>query len=200
MAEDPGLPVTALERACTSTGLVLAGVRREQLDEATPCGEWRVGDLIDHIVGAARFFGDLAEWGASPEDQDGPVYSGGDFSAYFREQADRLVTGLSAPGAMGRIMALPTGPAPGAQVLEVATGEIFVHGWDLARAIGQTGSVDQTVAEALLASPWPALCEQVRREVPAVFAPATAVSVSATPVDRLVAYLGRDPGWAGAAA
>ncbi|HXP57351.1 MAG TPA: TIGR03086 family metal-binding protein [Streptosporangiaceae bacterium] len=187
--------VATLERACASAGAVLAGVRQEQLDGTTPCGEWRVRDLVDHIAGAARFFGDLAEWGASPENQDGPVYSGGDFGASFREQAGRLVAGFSAPGAMERTMALPTGPAPGGQVIEVVTGEMFVHGWDLARATGHAEPADQAVAAALLASHWPALCEQVRPGPPPVFAPAVTVPATAAPADRLVALLGRDPHW-----
>jgi uncharacterized protein (TIGR03086 family) len=195
MTDEMVVPVAVLERACASAGAALAGVRPEQLDEATPCGQWRVRDLIDHIAGAARFFGDLTEWGAPPEDQDQPVYSDGDFSAAFREQAGRLVAGLSGPGAMERTMALPTGPAPGAQVIEVVAGEMYVHGWDLSRAIGDTGPADQGVAEALLASNWPALCEQVRQDAPLVFAPAVAVAATATPADRLVAFLGRDPAW-----
>ena len=53
MTDDTVVPVAVLERACASAGAALAGVRPEQLDEATPCGQCRVRDLIDHIAGAA---------------------------------------------------------------------------------------------------------------------------------------------------
>lgn len=191
-------PIAVLESACASTGAVLGRVRPDRLDGATPCSEWRVRDLIDHLVGAVTFFGDLAESGSSPEDEEWPVYSNGDFSALFNEQARRTVAAFAAPGAMTRIMALPTGPTPGAGVIEVATGEIFVHGWDLARAVGKPlPPGEDEVAAALLASGWPALCDQVRSGEALVIAPPVAVAATASPVDRLVAHLGRDPNWPG---
>jgi uncharacterized protein (TIGR03086 family) len=195
---DPPVSVAVLEQACTLTGGTLARVTRDQLGDPTPCGDWPVRGLIDHIVGATDFFADLAEFGASPEDRDWPGYGDGDFAAAFERQRRRLVAGFAVPGALGRIMALPTGPTPGAATIEVATGEIFVHGWDLARATGHAlPPAAEQVAAALLASGWVALSEQVRRSDQPPFAPERPAGPHAPAADRLVAFLGRDPAWPG---
>lgn len=193
MTSDPGSPVELLMQACVSTGGILANVTRNQLDLPTPCAGWQVRDLIDHIVGAAGFFADLAQYGASAEDAEQPGRPGGDYIAAFGQQSGRAIEWFSAAGAMERTMALPTGPAPGARCIEVATGEILVHGWDLARSTGQPRPAGTGVAEALLASPWLSLCAQVRDADPAVFGPAIDVPADAPAADRLAAFLGRDP-------
>jgi uncharacterized protein (TIGR03086 family) len=188
--------VELLARACTSTAKVLEGVTGEQLALPTPCSDWRVRDLIDHIVGAADFFADLAELGASPEGRDWPTYSDGDFAAAFAEQAGRAVAAFSAPGALERVMVLPTGPGPGSRCIQVATGEIFIHGWDLATATGQALPAAQAgVADALLSSQWPSLCAEVRNADHTVFAPEVPVPLDAPALDRLAGFLGRDPNW-----
>lgn len=184
-----------LSRACASTAVNLSELTRDQLASPTPCDGWQVRDLINHIVSATRFFADLAEHGSSAAGQEWPTYSDGDFAAAFGEQADRLVAAFSVPGAMDRVMALPTGPAPGSRCIQVATGEIFIHGWDLARAIGQAAPCDEGVAEALLASDWIGMCADVRDSDPSVFSPEVSVPRTATAVDRLAGFLGRDPAW-----
>jgi uncharacterized protein (TIGR03086 family) len=130
-AVPPASPVEVLRCACESTGTLIGNVRRDALHAATPCREWTVADLINHIVGATQFFGDLAEQGRSPEDEEWPAYTDGDYVTSFSDQARRLLDAFATPGAMDRIMDLPTGPSPGSLVIHVATGETFVHGWDL---------------------------------------------------------------------
>lgn len=190
-------PAGLLSRACASAQAVLDNVTREQLALPTPCGDWRVHDLIDHIVGAADFFADLAEHGSPPDGREWPDYSDGDFSASLGQQARRAVAAFSAPGAMERIMILPTGPGAGSRCVQVATGEIFVHGWDLAKATGQAVPADEDVAEALLSSDWPSMCADARNADPSVFAPEIRVPRQAPAVDRLAGLLGRDPNWPG---
>ena len=187
--------VELLARACACTGGILANVTRDQLAHPTPCDDWLVHDLINHIVGATDFFADIAEPGSSAEGREWPDYSDGDFIATFGQQASRVVAAFSAPGAMERIMLLPTGPAHGSRCIQVATGEIFVHGWDLAQASGQAMPSDEGVAEALLSSDWLSLCAEVRNGDPSVFAPEIHVSPKAPAADRLAGFLGRDPNW-----
>jgi uncharacterized protein (TIGR03086 family) len=191
-----------LARACASARGPLAAVTEAQLAQPTPCTDWAVRDLVNHIVGAAQFFADLAELGQSPEDEEWPDYASGDFLATFDRQAARAAAGFAAPGGLDKLMALPTGPTPGSIVIQVATGEIFVHGRDLAMAtsgaIGGTAArdaLDDGVADALLLSDWMVLCVQVRGADPAVFAPEIEPPDGAPATDRLTAFLGRDPAW-----
>jgi uncharacterized protein (TIGR03086 family) len=96
---------------------------------------------------------------------------------------------------MDKIMTLPTGPAPGSRCVEVASGEIVVHGWDLAKATGQSAPADNGVAEALLSSEYASLCAEVRSNDPPPFASEIAAAPATASIDRLAAFLGRDPQW-----
>jgi uncharacterized protein (TIGR03086 family) len=187
--------VEMLKQACAATSSILANVTGDHLTLPTPCADWQVRDVINHIVAATRFFGDVAEWGFSPEGQEWPVYAAGDFAASFGEQSGRTIAAFSAPGAMDKVMSLPTGPTPGWRCVEVASGEIIVHGWDLARATGQAAPVDNGVADALLSSEWTSLCAEVRGNDPPPFASEIGVAPGTAPIERLAAFLGRDPEW-----
>jgi uncharacterized protein (TIGR03086 family) len=180
-----------LERACTSTSKVLRAVSAEQMHDATPLTKWDVHELIGHIVGAASFFADTAQMGSPPEDRDWPDYADGDFNEAFATESGRLLHAFAAPGAMNKAMTLPTGPTTGSLCILVATGEIFVHGWDLAKATGQNTALDPMVAEHLRASEWADLCDSLRCEDPAPFGEAVVVAADASPADRLAGFLGR---------
>jgi uncharacterized protein (TIGR03086 family) len=186
-----------LTQACESTRIILGNVASEQLALPTPCDEWPVRDLIDHIVAATRFFADIAGAETAAEGEDLPRYADTDFVTAFGQQARRAIAAFSAPAAMERIMALPTGPAPGSRCIQVATGEIFIHGWDLARATGQPMPPGADIADALLSSDWMQLCEEVRKGDPPVIAAEIDVRDDAPAVDRLAAFLGREPSWSG---
>ena len=199
-AEGTGQWPELLVRACASTRSVLARVTEEQMALPTPCTEWAVRDLVTHIVGAMQFFADLAELGASPEDEEWPDYTGGDFLGTFDRQVERATAAFAAPGAMDKTMALPTGPSPGSLTVQVAIGEMFVHAWDLAAASGAaTATLDDGVAEALLLSDWMVLCVQARAADPTVFAPEIEPPDGASAASCLAAFLGRDPAWRPAA-
>jgi uncharacterized protein (TIGR03086 family) len=135
-----------------------------------------------------------------------PSSTDGEFLAAFDRHAARATAAFAAPGAMDKVMALPTGPSPGSIAVQVATGEIFVHGWDLATAVragstdrvpGREGqaALDDGVADALLLSDWMVLCVQARSADPTVFAPEIEPAEGASAANRLAAFLGRDPAW-----
>ena len=90
---DQNSRVELLTRACASTRSILEHVTREQLADPTPCREWLVRHLINHVVGATQFFADLAEQGFSPEDEAWPDYADGDFTTAFGQQVRRAVAG-----------------------------------------------------------------------------------------------------------
>src|SRR3954453_8089108 len=52
--------VELLERTTTAAGRVVAGVKPDQLDDPTPCTEWTVRDLLNHMVGTAEMFAGAA--------------------------------------------------------------------------------------------------------------------------------------------
>ena len=99
------------------------------------------------------------------------------------------------PGRMERPMVILAGPPTAAFCLQIAVSERLVHAWDLAVATGQSFADDSAdIAEALLGSPdFVAVNSEVRLHDPAPIGPEITVDTGTGPVDRLMAFLGRDP-------
>jgi uncharacterized protein (TIGR03086 family) len=198
-AEDPPAfpdPVSSqiLRRACASTGTVLAALRPADLDRPTPCASWTVRDVVNHLMGGAAFFAELAETGMVTDGDEDPDFTTGDFNAAFRSQASRLVAAFNAPGAMDKMMKMPIGDLPGSVCVWIAAGDIFTHGWDLAKATGRPTDLEPELAAALLARIMPLLPDSMRGpEGQAPFGPRVEVPESAAPADRLAAFEGRHP-------
>jgi uncharacterized protein (TIGR03086 family) len=183
-----------LERACRSTAAILEMVRSADLDRSTPCASWNVRDVVNHIVGGTGYFAELAEQGAVTDRGDDGDCTATDFAATFRREAERLVAAFRAPDAMTKPMKLPFGELPGSVCVWIAAGDIFTHGWDLAKATGQPTDLEPELAGALLAQIMPLLPDSMRGpEGQAPFGPRVEVAESAPPADRLAAFTGRHP-------
>ena len=183
-----------LERACRSTAAVLAMVRTTDLDQPTPCASWNVRDVVNHIVGGTGFFAELAEKGAVTDRGDDTDCTATDFAATFRREAERLVAAFRAPGAMTKPMKLPFAELPGSVCVWIAAGDIFTHGWDLAKATGQPTDLEPDVAARLLAQIEPILPDGMRGpDGEAAFGPRVEIANSAPAADRLAAFEGRHP-------
>jgi uncharacterized protein (TIGR03086 family) len=95
---------------------------------------------------------------------------------------------------MDKIMELPFGGIPGSVGVWIAAGDIFTHGWDLARATGQRSNLDPEVARRLLAQIEKLLPDALRgAEGEAPFGPKAEVADAAPAADRLAAFQGRQP-------
>jgi uncharacterized protein (TIGR03086 family) len=70
--------------------------------------------------------------------------------------------------------------------------DTLVHGWDLARATGQDSTLDAALATAALEFCRPAITDEIRAGRGA-FAAIVPVADDASPTDRLVGFLGRQP-------
>jgi len=183
-----------LQRACGSTGTILATLSAADLDRPTPCALWTVRDVVNHVVGGAGFFAELAEAGQVGDRDEDPDFTAGDFNAAFRQQASRLVAAFDAPGAMDAMMKMPFGDTPGSVCAYIAAGDIFTHGWDLAKATGQSTDLEPEVAGMLLARIIKTLPESMRGpEGQAPFGPIVEVAESAPAADQLAAFQGRHP-------
>lgn len=188
------LDVDMLQRACDITDRVMSGVQPAQLGGPTPCHDWTVRELMEHMVSSTDFFADAAEHGAVAEDRGWPSYPPGELLAAYRRHAGRLVAAFRAPGVMDRPMVILAGPPTATFCLQIAISERFVHAWDLASATGQSFAEGADIAEALLASPeYVSVNSEVRSNTPPPLGPELAVQSGAGPVEHLVAFLGRDP-------
>jgi uncharacterized protein (TIGR03086 family) len=168
-------PLTVLARALDQLGDLLVHVRADQLDQATPCEDWTLGHLVDHVVAAPAKFaavlrGEQPDWGAHPPHLDDG------WAAAFRSSADDLMH-LWHRG-------VPEGSDPAWQ-----TAEFAVHAWDLARALGRpTSELDAEVAEEGLAFMQANLRDEMRG---AAFAERQPAPPGGDAYDALAAFAGR---------
>jgi uncharacterized protein (TIGR03086 family) len=182
-----------LEKAYASTKRVLGNVTKEDMTASTPCKSWDVRELVNHIVGTPFYFAAAVESGVGATDDPEPDFADADFTASF-EEGTRLVTlAFHADGAMERIVKLPFGELPAEMVMNIAAVDSFVHGWDLARATGQSTDLDPALAEEFLGIARVSIPDAFRGDEPAPFGPPVDAPASATAADRLAAFLGRTP-------
>ncbi len=178
-----------LETAIASTRSVLAGVSADQLHATTPCAQWDVSALINHIVGGQRFFA-TAIRGQQPSGEEHDDATG-DYRTAFDAAAAECVVAFGEDGAMERTVTLPFGDMPGSAWFGLATIDTFTHGWDLAKATGQDTDLAPELATQLLAQARRSISPQFRSEDGAVFGLEQTAPDGASPADQLAAFLGR---------
>lgn len=168
------------ERASGWTTVKVKGATKN-LDSPTPCDEWDVRTLLNHMLDTQRYFiGTARGEQASPPSPAPPDVLGGDPVATFERSTSDLMRAFGEPGVIDK-----TGPALG-----IACADQLLHGWDLARATGQ----DATMPKGLPAVAYDMIHGRFSDEQrQGVFKPAVAVGPDASPQDKLLAYTGRDP-------
>lgn len=141
--------VALLELATETFLRRLAEVQPGQWDLPTPCEGWTVRDLVLHVIGGNALAVVLAN-GASTE-EGVAVFAGTQLSedvvTQFVAGADEQIEALAREGVDEQVLHHPAGDMPGAAVLGFRIGDLTIHAWDLARAIGG----DETLPDALIA-------------------------------------------------
>lgn len=177
-----------LEKAIATTRGVLVGVTKQQLSDDTPCANWKVSDLINHLVGAQYFF----EASVKGESDEGETdFSATDFLSAFDEASQRSLAAFNADGAMDQTLTLPWGQMPAVAFAGLAATDTFTHGWDLARATGQSTDLAPELAARLLVGARQAIQPAFRNAEGNPFGPEQTAPVGASSADQLAAFLGR---------
>lgn len=186
-------PLADLERASRALADLIAAVRPGQWTAPTPCTEWSVRDLVDHLVGSNLMF--LAIFGERPMPERGTDILGDDPVAAYTASANALAAAFARPGLLQETYQGPLGEATGTDRLRFRVTDLLAHGWDLSRALGVPDRLPEDLAEAALAFSRRQLPDEGSR--PGRFAAAQPVPAGASAVERLVAFLGRpvDPPW-----
>lgn len=168
------------ERASEWTATKVAGAATK-LDAATPCDEWDVRTLMNHMLDTQHYFVGAArgEQVSPPSRMPPELLSDDPVADFDRARAETLST-FAEPGVIEK-----TGPSLG-----IAFSDQLLHGWDLAKATAQDATMSEGLAEAAYAMIHGRFTDDQRR---GVFKPEVAVGSSASPQDKLLAYAGRDP-------
>ena len=189
----PDLDATAVR---TSVALVKQ-LTPADLARPTPCAGWNLAGLLAHMTAQHHGFaagstgdGDLAPWQPKP--------LGADPIAEYEVAADRVLTAFAAEGVLDREFCLPESSQdyrfPATMAMSFHLVDYVVHSWDVARTLGLPVEFDAAVLTAALAVA-EAVPDGAARLAPAApFAPAVTWSGGST-LDRIVALLGRSPGW-----
>ncbi|WP_336206709.1 TIGR03086 family metal-binding protein [Nonomuraea sp. LPB2021202275-12-8] len=187
---------TLMARAAAPLLETVHGVKPDQLGAPTPCAEYDVRKLINHLL----FWGPSLEGAARKESVPPPAgadteldLTGDDWAAAMEAHMERLVAAWSRAAAwegttfMGGQMELPASLVGG-----MVVGELVVHGWDLARSTGQVAEWDDDLVAYLHAEVEKSA--ELGRQM-GVYGPAVAVPATASILDRALGLVGREPTW-----
>jgi uncharacterized protein (TIGR03086 family) len=173
---------------------VVAAVPDDVLGAPTPCGDYDVRALANHLLGTTE---GMRRIGADEElDPDDPWGTAGDhMGASWREdlqqRLDGLVEAWEGPEAYeGDAMG---GRMPKRMVGAMALVEVVLHGWDLARGSGQEVDYDEDVESAAL-EVMHQIGEMGRSQ--GAFGELVDVPDDATAFEQALAQAGRDARWA----
>lgn len=177
----------------------IVGIGDTPLDSPTPCADWDLRQLVNHTVNAAATIAEVLS-------SDGEHDAWGPNAKMPQEMAD---TDTSWPNPVDHydqvtsviILAARNSPPeqtflqggrrqPALSLARAVTFDSVVHGWDIAKATGQDPTIPPEIAEAFIAFAAP-IAEAEMALV--VFAPRVEVPPSASPTERLVGLLGRQP-------
>lgn len=171
------------------------------LDRATPCDDFDVRTLLGHMLTVLRRPTALAT-GTDPMAFPPSVTGVADdaWTATFAADRAAVQAAWADDAVLDRDMALPWAQGTGRQMLPTYTSELTVHTWDLAQALGVTPVWDDEVAAESIAVSAVMLPGGERESMvlpngmAVPFASAVETASSAAPIDRLVAWYGRQPG------
>lgn len=180
--------LTALDSTDKLVSGLIANLTPDDRERATPCTEWTVHDLLEHMCAGGHMIACGLERQTTPAETpdylaDGPASGWAATIVHMREAAT--------PDSLSETHKMPFGDVPGEIALSVIVADHATHAWDLARATDQRLDMDDALAEWSLAV-WQSVIPAEGRTGDG-FAPAVAVSGSASSVDQLVGYTGRQP-------
>jgi uncharacterized protein (TIGR03086 family) len=186
--------VTVYRRCVLDFGRRVRQVRQEQWSDPTPCADWDVRTLVNHVVSeqlwtVPLFAGETIEQVGDRFDGD---VLGADPAGEAERAASSAALAAQAPDLLDRTVHLSFGLTPAEEYLYQLLADNLVHGWDLAAAIGADRTLDEHAVR--LCSTWFAGREDMYRDS-GIIGPAVTLDANAGPADRLLAAFGRDPHW-----
>jgi uncharacterized protein (TIGR03086 family) len=175
--------------AAPRTVALVRGVSDDQLDLPTPCPDYSVRDLLNHLYDVVVNFQSLAakqpvDW-AQKSDHLTDGWRDG-----FAAETDRVIRAWSDPAAV-------EGDSPGMGLPQATVGDMLladltVHAWDLARATGQELAAERATVSAIHG--FMDRMGDTGRQMGA-FGEPVPTSPDAPELDRLLGRTGRDPDW-----
>jgi uncharacterized protein (TIGR03086 family) len=181
-----------MRRVIGQTKTIVDGVKAGDLGKPSPCAEWTVRDVINHITGGATMFAECISEGSIADDRMAELFGGDnlgdDYKGAFGRATDKVSATFGQPGMAEKMVRLPFGEMPAGVALNIAVFDVTTHAADIARATGQTIQ-DQELLETALAVGREMIGPDMRN--PGMFDPEQPVGAGASAAERLLAFAGR---------
>ena len=138
------------QRAVQEFDARVRAVGDDQWELPTPCSDWNVRQLVNHLVYENRWTVPLMEGGTIAEvgDRYEGDLLGDDPKAAWAEASSEAVRSVQADGALERTVDLSSGPTPAPEYVNQLFADHLIHAWDLARAVGADERLDPELVEA----------------------------------------------------
>jgi uncharacterized protein (TIGR03086 family) len=140
-------------RALEQFGEKVHAVGEDQWGNATPCTEWDVRALVNHLVNETLWVPPLLEGRTIAEvgDRFDGDLLGDDPAAAWDGAAGGALAAISEPGAMERQVHLSFGDTSARDYADQLFTDLAIHRWDLARGIEADEAMDPQFVERLYA-------------------------------------------------
>jgi uncharacterized protein (TIGR03086 family) len=172
---------------------LVALVPLSALEGPTPCSEWTLRQLLNHVVTGTQWFTSVVLGQPAPD--RGPDQILEDPSGAFKRRADEFRAAMGAPGALGGTYKHAVGEVSGERYTLMRINEYLCHGSDVASTIGATPNFEPDLARQCLGL-MEMQMEGRTREAGKGFGIALDPGPAPSDYERLLAFVGRSPaGW-----
>ncbi len=184
---------TDLIRSYEHAAVVTAGVRADQAGASTPCPDYDVATLVDHMVGAGWRAAALGR-GEPPTGAEFPHVELGDAAEQLRRAAKEAEAAWADDARLGATVTMPWGEVyTGSTLVDMYLAELAAHAWDLAVSTGQLDRLDPLLAPVALDAARAMLKPEYRDLMGAgsPFGAEVEAPADATEWERFAAFMGR---------
>ncbi|HSX48342.1 MAG TPA: TIGR03086 family metal-binding protein, partial [Candidatus Nanoarchaeia archaeon] len=129
---------------------LVSNVKDDQWGAATPCADWTVKDLLNHVTYENVWVKPLVS--GQTIDEVGDKFEGdllgADPKSAWLAAASESEAAFAEPGALDRTVKLSRGDTPGSDYAAEVFMDLLIHSWDLARGLGVDEHLDPELVEA----------------------------------------------------
>jgi uncharacterized protein (TIGR03086 family) len=187
-------PAELYSRTMEAAQRIVDGVPASSWKAPSPCSEWDVRDVVNHIIGENLWARELfqgktiAEVGGALEGD----LTVGDPPAEYARSVEAVKAVLAAPEILERTVHLSFGDRSGSFYATQLALDMLIHGWDIAKGTGQDARLDPELVRECLP-----IAEQITRDFRAGgwYGRELPVQPDAGPQARLLALFGRAASW-----
>jgi uncharacterized protein (TIGR03086 family) len=186
-------PNPLVANAATETANAVRGVKADKLGAPTPCRDWDVRTLTNHLLQVICALNAAGSGEALPDEWWQRDLMSDDWAARFDDEARRAIAAWADPAAWQGAVSMGSTEMPATLVATMLASDLVIHGWDLARATGQDYRCDAAAAE--MTYRFIADTGEQGRGM-GIYAEPVPVPDDAPTLDRALGLSGRDPQWA----